>query len=337
MTPMFRACVCLMAISLAPAAPSGAAPDPITIRMATIAPKGSPWYRLLESIKADWAAISGGRVNLVLTASAGDERALIRKMQVGQFQAVAVSGVGLPELGRGISALHMPLVFETYEELDHVRNLIGPKLEDELASQGVVVLHWSDVGWIYFFSTERVRTPADLRALTVYTTAGDASTEALMKGLGMRPRPLPTTELLTQLHAGNVQAFDVPPLFAMLNQSAGLAKYLLDLKFAVLTGATLVDRRSWETIPVELRQPLKAAAARAAAAHQDGIRTLGDDAIVELERQGLKVERLDPATRALWQREAEAAWPKFRDTVAPADIIDDVLRLVAEYRRRPAK
>jgi hypothetical protein len=42
--------------------------------------------------------------------------------------------------------------------------------------------------------------------------------------------PLAVTDLLPSLQTNLIQAFDVPALFALLDQSFGLAKNMIDLK-----------------------------------------------------------------------------------------------------------
>lgn len=315
--------------------PLRAATDtPIEIRIGTVAPQKSPWYRMLEEIRQDWLRVSGGRVVVRILNPVGDERNLIDKMRVQTLHAVAVSGVGMPAIDRGISALHTPLLFQSYDELDYVRDRLAPRLEEALSKKGVIVLNWSDVGWIYFFTKKPARTPSDLRDLRLYTTAGDAETEALFKAAGFRPQPLQSTDLLSGLQTGMIDAFDVPPLFALLNQSFALAPHMIDVRWAVLTGATLMDRRAWDRIPPELHRPLLDASHAAATRFRSQIRKLGDDAIVEMQRQKLQVETVDEAGLRQWRQQAEQVYPAIRGTLAPADLFDEARRLVAEYRRQ---
>jgi len=96
----------------------------IIINMGTLAPEGSPWHDALLQVKQDWNRISRGRVVLRIFPSGvqGDENVMIRKMRIGQLQAVAVSGNGLSRIEPAISCLQIPLMFDSYDELDYVRD-----------------------------------------------------------------------------------------------------------------------------------------------------------------------------------------------------------------------
>jgi TRAP-type C4-dicarboxylate transport system substrate-binding protein len=99
------------------------------------------------------------------------------------------------------------------------------------------------------FTKREARTPADLKRMKLFINAGDLDSERLYKEMGFTPVPVPVTNLLTSLKTGMIEAFDVPPLFAQANQSVGLVNYMIELKWAPVVGATIVDRKTWETIP----------------------------------------------------------------------------------------
>ena len=50
-----------------------------------------------------------------------------------------------------------------------------------------------------------------------------------------------------------------------------------------------------------------------------------------------KVGRITPEIEAEWRRETEAAYPKIRGVVVPADIFDETMRALAAYRAAQKK
>ena len=52
-----------------------------------------------------------------------------------------------------------------------------------------------------------------------------------------------------------------------------------------------------------------------------------------MEARGLSVVRLSPAEQLVWQQEVERTYPSLRGSFAPAELMDEVLRLRDEYRR----
>ena len=310
----------------------------IRIRLGSVAPRDSAWHGALLRIRQEWREISGGEVDVVVIPGGqlGDGPEMVRKVRLGIIQAVALSQVGLSRIDKGVACLHIPMMLESYEELDYVRERIAPRLERRLEEQGFKVLTWGDAGWVHFFSTTPARTPDDMRKMKLFTSAGDPDGEKLWKEFGFRVIPLSLTDMLTSLQTGLINAFHVPPLFALIDGSYKLAKNMIDLKFSPVVGGTVISRRAWNRIP-EAYQPRMLEAARAAGDKlRDEIRRLGPDSIKEMQKRGLQVAKLNEQELALWQAEAERAYPKLKGRYVPVDLFDEVKRLSDEFRNARA-
>lgn len=328
--------IALLSCLLAPAATRAAAQEKILVRMGTLAPQGSPWHDVLLQVREDWRRISGGVVDIrIYSGVLGDESEMILKMRVNQLQAVAISGAALPRIDAGIACLQIPLMIDSYEELDYVVERIAPRLEQRVEGRGFKILSWSDAGWVHFFTKKPAATVDDLRALKLLTSAGDPETEKLYKDFGFRVVPLPYTEVLMALETGLIEAVQGPPLYAMLDQWFGLARNMTDLKWTPLVGATVIRKDAWEKIPARWHAPMIEAARVAARQLQDKIRRLDAEAVPEMTKRGLRVVPLDETVRASWRTEAESAYPKLRGRYAPADLFDEVRRLRDEFRLKP--
>jgi TRAP-type C4-dicarboxylate transport system substrate-binding protein len=305
--------------------------------MGTVAPEGSAWHKILTRMQEDWAKASGGKVVLRVFAGGrqGDESQMLRNVRQGTtLQAVALSGAGLAQVDNSVNALHIPLMMNSYAELDYVRKQIEPRLERAIEAKNLVVLNWSDVGWVYFFTKKQARTLDDIRTLKLFTTAGDPDTEQLYKELRFKPVPSGAEELLTNLQTGFIEAFYVPPLFALANQSFGIAKYMIDMKWSSLIGATLISRGAWEKVPPNLRPELLRIARNAGDEFRAKIRASGDEAIAEMAKKQLQIIKLSDAEMAKWRAETSAAYPKMKEKLVPADLFDEVERLLKEFRAR---
>ena len=308
--------------------------DPVTIKLGTVAPEGSVWHDALLQVRQRWREITNGDVELRIYAGGvlGGEGEMVRKLQRRGLDAVAITGAGLPRIDRIVEVLNIPLLFETYAELDHVRSRVAPEMEQHLEKRQFKVLSWVDAGWVYFFTKSPVRTPDQLRRLRLWISAGAPEEERLFAEFGFNVVPLPVTEMLTGLQTGLIEAIDVPPLFALLDRSYQLAGHMTDLRWAPLNAATVITSEAWERIPARYHQALLTAVREVARAAQAKIRSAGEQAIEEMQARGLKVIAMDEATRDEWLREARAAYPVLRANSAFPELFDRVLRLAEEYK-----
>jgi TRAP-type C4-dicarboxylate transport system substrate-binding protein len=304
------------------------------IKMGTLAPVGSPWHQVLQQMGERWRTISGGRVKLVIYAGGvlGDEPDLVNKMRIGQIRAVALSGAGMSEIEPGVAALQIPMMSESYEELDYIRDRLAPRLEKMIEARGYVVLNWGDAGWVHFFSRNPVLHLNDVRRMKLFTWAGDSDTLELWKANGFRPVALAATDILMGLQTGLIDVVPTTPLYALLNQTFGLAHSMLDVKWAPLVGATVVTKSTWDSLPPADRAEMLKAAHDAGYGLRGSIRKMGDDAITAMQKRKLIVVHADAPVIAEWRQEAENVYPRLRGRTVPAGLFDEVRRLRDQYR-----
>ena len=331
---MTRLIVATMVMAAALLAGAADAQSPVVLKIATIAPDGSPWHDVLLELAQRWRDVSHGGVQVKLYAggSQGDEAELVRKVRIGLLQGVAVTSSGLDTISPGFSAFSVPLLIESYEELDYVRDRISPRLTQSLSDHGFVVLNWGDGGWVRFFTTRPVRTIDDVRRLRTFTWAGNPQGEELWKQAGFHPVPLAPTDILTSLQAGLIEGCPVPPTAALAYQWFGISKYMLDIKIAPVVGATVISRSAWERIDASLRPALLREAELAGARLRDRIRNLDGEAITAMRNRGLQVVTPTPDLQQQWRDAATAVYPKVRGGLIPAADFDQVLSLVRERR-----
>ena len=153
-----------------------------------------------------------------------------------------------------------------------------------------------------------------------------------MKGLRYQPVAIETADILPGLQTGLIDAVPATPFFALAGQFNGPAPYMLDIKWAPIVGACVVTRKAWEAMSAEGRNELRSAAADAAIELRRRARTEDLESIEAMKRRGLKVTTLTPELEVQWHALADAVYPSIRGNSVPADVFDETLRLVAEFR-----
>lgn len=320
-------------------APGEAEARKVKVKHGTLAPEGTPWFKAMKRLGDRWKKASKGKVRLKIYAGgvAGDEGDMIRKMKIGQLSSGTITGIGLAQISRSTLALQLPMIFESYEELDYVRDRIAPRLEKELDDAGFIVLNWGDAGWVHLFSKAPGQAPADFQKWKMFMWAGDPQSEQAWKKAGFQPVPMSATDVMSGLQAGLIDWFPTTPLYALSSQWFGLSKHMLAVKWTPLNGATVISKKTWEKIPAELRPELMKIAREEGAAVRAEVRALGGKAIQAMKDRGLKVVEADAALTAQWRTAAEKAHPYLRSDVVPTDLFDEVVRHAAEFKKKHGK
>lgn len=326
--------ICCISLPVAAAA----ADSPLEIRLGTIAPTGTSYHRNLQEMGERWRKATAGAVKLTIYPDGrqGGESAMVRKMRAGQLNAAALSAVGLSEIDPSVCGLQlMPMMFRSWEEVDYVREKIRPQLEGRLRDKGFVVLFWCDAGWVRYFSKEAAVHPDEFKRMKIFTWAGDPDQEQVMKRLGYKPVPLETADIHTGLQSGMINVVLTPPFFALAAQFDRSVPHMLEMNWVPIIAAVVMKRETWAKLPPASLKAIEQAAAEAGANIRNQSRQEDEKAVTAMKQRGLKTHPLTAESEAAWQELAEKAYPMIRGKQVPADVFDEVRRLVAESRNTP--
>lgn len=307
----------------------------VVIKLATAAPKDSIWHESLKKIDQRWKSASGGEVSLrIYAGTLGDENDILRRIRVGQLDAGTITTTGLSSIHKATQAMHIPLAFNSNEEMEYVRNGIAKELEPLLAARGFRILSWGEVGWIHFFTREPVATPDDLRKqkLFVWSNGDSAEGEKLWQDFGFDTVSLSSTDIMAALQTGMIDAYNTPPLVALASQWFPFTPYMTDLKWAPLTGATIITHKGWQKIPAQFRQELQRVVFEEGINLQLEVRRLEQQATDAMVKRGMQIVAVDTAARKAWQEMAEQGYLKIRGSIVPEKYFDETLRLRNEFR-----
>jgi TRAP-type transport system periplasmic protein len=254
-------------------------------------------------------------------------------MRVGQIQAALISVAGLLQIDESVTALQlMPMTFRTFDELDYVGEKLRPVLEKRMEEKGFKVLFWSDAGWVRFFSKQAARTPDEFKQMKMFVWSGDNRSQEVMKAIGINAVPLEQTDILTGLQTGLIDAVPSIPVWALAGQFYGPASHMLDIQWVPLVGAGVMSKRTWDGFSPATQKAMLAAAEEAGKKIRERARAESVEAVEAMQKRGLKVTGADAATVAAWEKFAADVQPRVRGKVVPADMFDEVHRLLREYR-----
>ena len=126
----------------------------------------------------------------------------------------------------------------------------------------------------------------------------------------------------------------LPPNQALLGQCYTAAPNMLALRWTVLSGGAIIRKETWDKIPADVQKQLREAAAMAGGKIRASDRKEDEESIVAMQKKGLVVHPVSPQVEEEWRQLTRIIYPQLRGKKVPADIFDEVQRLVAEYRAK---
>src|SRR3954470_10454166 len=303
------------------------------LKLATVVPDGSIWDKSLKKMGIDWSQATGGRVSLAVFSggSQGDEATVIRKMRVGALQGASLTVVGLANIDSSFNVFNVPFFLESYDELNALVEKLTPVLKQRVEAKGFVLLHWGHGGWLQVFSKGPVTTVADLKALRLYTSAGDDRMTQFYKAHGFQPRAMAMTDILTGLTTGMIDALPTPPLAAMAFQWYKQAPFMLDIGLTPLVGATVINKKTWDALSAADRAAIAEIGSAVDAKLRADVPKQDSLAVMLMSNQGLKVTK---ASGPEWTAQGEILAKAMRGQMVPPDVFDMAIKERDAFRQR---
>ena len=242
----------------------------INLKIGSVAPDNSPWAIEQKKIAQEWAKATNGSVNVnFMTATAlGGEAGVIQKMRVARpGQKAPLDGgiftnIGIYELApkTNILTLCVPFMFRDQEELSLVLTETQNEINAAIEEQGFVLLGWFNVGWAYFFTKEEVRTPTQLKNVSL-SVGGITSPELgrAFQHAGYKTDDVSNEKILSSLKSNNgCGGLYTIPMYAYAAQYSKHASYVLGMPICPVMGGFVINKNVWASIPDNYKEVIMA-------------------------------------------------------------------------------
>ena len=228
------------------------------LKIATLAPKSSPWGHVLGVWEKAVAEKSGGRLELQIfyNGQQGDEAATVAKIKSGQLAGAIVTAVGLSKIYKPILALQCPGLFSSWAKLDKARDAMKAEFEKGISDAGFQLAGWGDVGGVRILSKGiAVRVPDDIKGKKPYMWRDDPIQPVFYQTLGgVTPVPLNVPEVLPNLNTGAIDIVTAPSLAAEQLQWASKLDTVQSAVQSFAIGGLVFAQKQLDALPADLRQ-----------------------------------------------------------------------------------
>lgn len=220
------------------------------LKLATVAPEGSSWMKDLRAAGLQIRERTGGRVNMKFYGGGiqGTDKKVLRKIRIGQLQGGVFTSNSLEERYPDILIYGLPMLFNSQDEVDYVRQRMDAKLTDGLDKAGFVSYGFAGGGFAYFMTGKPVAGLADLRGQKIWVPEGDQTSYVAMQALQLSPVILPVTDVLTGLETGLLDIVATPPVGAVILQWYTKTKFVTNLPLSYTLGVLAIDKRALQGV-----------------------------------------------------------------------------------------
>ena len=274
----------------------------VTFKVATLSPDGSFWMKTMREAGKEVEAATDNRVKFKWYPGGvmGDDKAVLRKMRVGQLQGAALPMGELLSFYPDSQAYGIPFLFNSYDEVDYVRSQLDDTLIAGFAEGGMEVLGIAEGGFGYFLTAEPVRVPADLQQQKVWVPQNDVVSARLAQSIGVTPIPLTLPDVLPGLQTGLVNTVAVSPMGAIVLQWHTRVAHITDIPLMYFCGVISLTGKSFNKLSADDQTVVKTVFGKAFKLIDERNRMDNVKAFEALTNQGVETVVLTDAERDAW-------------------------------------
>jgi tripartite ATP-independent transporter DctP family solute receptor len=237
-------------------------PQPLRLKVGHVAAPGSIVADTAEDFARRVNERLAGRVQVDVFGSSqlGGDETLMVKLKLGTVDFSVPSTV-MSSMIEAFGFFEMPYLIKDREHMLRVEEKIfWPHLAPAAEERGFRVLSVWENGFRHITNNMRpVVTPADLAGIKLRTPRGVWRVR-LFQSFGANPTPMPLEEVFVALQTGVLDGQE-NPLSQIHTQRFEEVQRFLSLSRHVYSPAYLMTGKAhWETIPVDIRQEIEAAA-----------------------------------------------------------------------------
>ncbi|MBN1254265.1 MAG: TRAP transporter substrate-binding protein DctP [Deltaproteobacteria bacterium] len=327
--------VCSLVVLLLAISATARAQEELVIKMATLAPEGSSWIKTFNTINAEVMEKTGNKVKFKIYAGGvlGDEKDMLRKMQIGQIHGAGLTTAGLSVLFKDIDVLHIPFLFQDYDEVDYILKKMGTYFTKGLEDNGYILLGWSEAGFVYLMSTTPIASVSELKKAKVWIWHESPLAKAIFDEAGVSAIPLSVPDVLIGLQTGMVDVVYTPPTAAISLQWFTKIKYLTNVPLVYMGGGLVVKKDVFKKLPQSWQDTITTAFQRNLDQLKTVTRSENQEAITVMKKHGVKIITPSADQIAEFKRLSDTAMARLVNKSFSKKVMDEVTTDLEIYRK----
>jgi len=281
----------------------------VTLKVATLAPEGSGWMKEMREAAGEIQRKTEGRVKMKFYPGGvmGNERNVLRKIRIRQLQGGAFTGGGLADVYPNVQIYSLPFLFNSYDEVEYVREHVDRLVRDGLEKNGLVALGIVGGGFAYLMCNTAMYSVADLKGQKIWIPEGDRISEAILEAADVTAVPLPLADVYTGLQTGLVDTIASSSMAAIAFQWHTRVTDLIDVPLIYLVGILAVDKRAFDKLSSADQTVVRDIIARHSRRLDALDRINNEQARDALKQQGVSFHRPPRDELARWRKIADDA------------------------------
>ena len=306
----------------------------LTFKIASLAPEGSVWVNAFKDFAQEVTSKTNGEIAFRIYPGGvmGDDRAMYRKMRVGQLHGGGFTMAGISEIVPDFRIMAIPFLFHSYEEVDHVSAQLQSLFKQRFSENGLQLLAMTEVGFVYTFSTKPRVTVQDLQQAKTWAPPEDPLTSAFLSELNISPITLSIPDVLSSLQTGLIDTAFNSLYGSIILQWFTKAPYVTDQPYGYAYGGFIMSNKAIEKLTEEQTDIIKITAEKYFPDLISKTRESNRDSRTVLEKQGVNFVKTTDDVVKILEEHRDSAIKKVRGKSFSEEAYQILQSALSQYR-----
>lgn len=311
-----------------------------TFKIATLSPEGSSWMKTMRAAGKDIKNKTDGRVKFRFYPGGvmGNDKSVLKKIRFGQLHGAALPGGALASKAPETQVYSLPRIFNSYAEVDYVRQQMDAEVEKGFEDAGFVNFGLAEGGFAYLMSKNKIAEATKLKDNKVWVPSDDPASDAASDAFDLSPTPLSLGDVLASLQTDLIDSVFASPIAAIALQWHTQVNYITDLPLVYFYAILAIDKKAFNKISTADQAIVRQIMRKAFKQLDQQNRKDNEAAFKALTQQGIELVALTPEQTNEWNKKTQEATQGFlarKGGVSPATY-DTISQHLKVYRSRQA-
>lgn len=255
-----------------------------------------------------------GRINIqvVPNSELGSEKDTIAQARMGAIDFTRVSATPLSSYSKIMTVLSLPYLYRDEDHLWAVLSSdIGQRAFDDIEKVGLVGLTYYDSGARSFYNNKKeIKSVADLSGLRIRVQESDLM-KSLITSLGATPTAMDPAAVIQALAVGQIDGAENNVATYVSSSQYNVAKYYTFDEHSRVPDILVASKTVLEGLSKEDQEIIKQAAIESSDFQRKEWKNNDDIMYKEMEAAGVKITKLDQATKEEFKAAVKPVYDKF--------------------------
>lgn len=287
------------------------------LKVATLAPEGTPWYTWLDKWAKAAAEASGGDLDIQIFPSGqlGNEWEVWPKVAKGRIDIGVFTAAVMAEKVPPISLMSTPFLFDSEKTIYCVYDTAMANELTSMLETDFKVLSWAETGWVQIYAQDDL---SDVAAAEGYKgrVAPQPMSKLLWSSVGANGVEIPFADTPAALQTGLVRSGEATGISYVAFGINKVAPHLMMTNHMHQAGAIMMGKAAWEKLSEAQQKALTETMPDINELRQ-GVIGMEKVLVGKYSDAGGPVHTLSPEQRAAWKAKVEPNWPAFVEELGP--------------------